>query len=421
MSKIKKYIKKVIMSIGKKNVMFRRFSKYVLHIYKKTKYLRYFLFCNMDEKKIVFESFMGRTYSDSQKAIYKAMLEEEYFKDFKFIWAFKDIEEHMELESKNTHVIKYGSKEFYKEMSEAKYWITNSRLPDYLIKRAGQVYIQCWHGTPLKRLGFDIEVEGGNALNTIKEIRQKYESDAKRYDYMLSPSKFCSEKFTSAFNLKALNKEDIIVELGYPRNDFLFNHTKEYVDNLKENLGIPKDKKVILYAPTWRDNQHTTGVGYTYDLNIDFDRLKEKISDKYVIIFRTHYFVSNSFDFEKYKGFIFNMSNHDDVNDCYILSDILITDYSSVFFDYANLKRPELFYMYDLEEYQGKLRDFYFGLDELPGPILKTQEELEKALLNIDSITEEYSEKYKAFNDKFNYLDSGNCSKKVIDKILKNK
>lgn len=414
-------LKSVIMSAAKKNVVFRKFAKYGIRVYRKSRYLRYFLACNMNEKKIVFESFMGRTYSDSQKAMYKAMLEDEYFKDFKFIWAFKNPEEHMELENENTHVIKYGSKEFYKEMAEAKYWITNSRLPDYLIKRAGQVYIQCWHGTPLKRLGFDIEVEGGNALNTIKEIRYKYETDAKRYDYMLSPSRFCTEKLTSAFNLKELNKENIMVELGYPRNDFLFNHTKEYVDNLKESLGIPKDKKVILYAPTWRDNQHTSGVGYTYDLNIDFDRLKEKISDKYVIIFRTHYFVSNSFDFEKYKGFIFNMSNHDDVNDCYVLSDILITDYSSVFFDYANLKRPELFYMYDLEEYQGKLRDFYFGLDELPGPILKTQDELESAILNIDGITKEYSEKYKAFNDKFNYLDSGNCSKKVIDKIFKNK
>ena len=414
-------LKSVIMSAAKKNVVFRKFAKYGVRVYRKSKYLRYFLACNMDEKKIVFESFMGRTYSDSQKAMYKAMIEDEYFKDFKFIWAFKNPEEHMELENENTHVIKYGSKEFYKEMAEAKYWITNSRLPDYLIKRAGQVYIQCWHGTPLKRLGFDIEVEGGNALNTIKEIRYKYETDAKRYDYMLSPSRFCTEKLISAFNLKELNKENIMVELGYPRNDFLFNHTKKYVDNLKESLGIPKDKKVILYAPTWRDNQHTSGVGYTYDLNIDFDRLKEKISDKYVIIFRTHYFVSNSFDFEKYKGFIFNMSNHDDVNDCYVLSDILITDYSSVFFDYANLKRPELFYMYDLEEYQGKLRDFYFGLDELPGPILKTQDELESAILNIDSITKEYSEKYKDFNDKFNYLDSGNCSKKVIDKIFKNK
>lgn len=412
-------LKKLLMNIAKKNVVTRRIMKWALKCYRKVKYFRYYLKYKVDEHVIVFESFMGRTYSDSQKAMYKAMLEDGFFKEYTFVWAFKNPENYEFLKNENTKLVKYNSKDFYKYMSKAKYWITNSRLPEYLIKKKDQKYIQCWHGTPLKRLGFDIEVEGGNALNTIKEIKEKYEEDAKRYDYMLSPSAFCTEKFTSAFNLKKLNKQDVIVEMGYPRNDYLFNHTKQDVDSLKDSLGIPKDKKVILYAPTWRDNQHTAGVGYTYNLNIDFDRLKEKLEKEYVIIFRTHYFVSNSFDFEKYKGFIFNMSNHDDVNECYILSDIIITDYSSVFFDYANLKRPMLFYMYDLDEYQGKLRDFYFSLDELPGPIVKTQEELENEILDVANYEEKYKEKYNAFNAKFNYLDSGDCSKRVIDKIFK--
>ena len=113
------------------------------------------------------------------------------------------------------------------------------------------------------------------------------------------------------------------------------------------------------------------------------------------------------------------MSEHDDVNDCYIMSDLIITDYSSVFFDYANLKRPMIFYMYDLEEYKGKLRDFYFDLEELPGPIVKTQLELEDEILNIKEYEEKYGEKYKKFNDKFNYLDDGQASKRVIKKIFK--
>ncbi len=414
-----KKIKGFLMNIAKNNVILRKVMKFLVKIYRKAVYLSCFLRYKVQDNVILFESFMGRAYSDSQKALYKEMLKDEYFKDFTFIWAFKQPENYEFLKGNNTKVIGYGSRDFYKYMAIAKYWITNSRLPEYLIKKKSQKYIQCWHGTPLKRLGFDIEVEGGNALNTLKEIKDKYEDDAKRYDYMLSPSAFCTEKFTSAFNLKKLNKQDVIVELGYPRNDYLFNHTKEDVDALKDSLGIPKDKKVILYAPTWRDNQHTTGVGYTYDLNLDFDRLKEKLEKDYVIIFRTHYFVSNSFNFEKYKGFIFNMSNYDDVNDCYILSDIIITDYSSVFFDYANLKRPMLFYMYDLDEYQGKLRDFYFSLDELPGPIVKTQQELEDEIINIAEYNKKYKEKYDKFNSKFNYLDSGNCSKNVIERIFK--
>lgn len=414
-----KKIKNWLMDLAKKNVLIRRIMKTLLKASRKVKYFGYYIRYKVQDNVIVFESFMGRTFSDSQKALYKEMLKDKYFKNYTFVWAFNNPENYEFLKRRNTKVIKYGSKEFYEYMSMAKYWITNSRLPEYLIKKKTQKYIQCWHGTPLKRLGFDIEVEGGNALNTLKEIKDKYEHDAKRYDYMLSPSAFCTEKFISAFNLKKLEKEHVIVEQGYPRNDYLFNHTKQDVDKLKTSLGIPKDKKVILYAPTWRDNQHKAGVGYTYDLNIDFDRLREKLEKDYVIIFRTHYFVSNSFDFEKYKGFIFNMSNHDDVNECYILSDLIITDYSSVFFDFANLKRPMLFYMYDLDEYQGKLRDFYFSLDELPGPIVKTQQDLENAILNIEEYSDKYKEKYETFNKKFNYLDSGDCSKRVIKEIFK--
>lgn len=409
-----------LMNVAKKSVALRIAAKKSLRAYRTAKYFRHYLANKVDDKIIVFESFIGRAFSDSQKALYKAMLKDEFFNDYTFVWAFNGCDKYKFLElNNNTKVIEYGSKEFMKYMARAKWWITNSRLPEYLIKKKEQKYIQCWHGTPLKKLGFDIEVEGGNALNTLKEIKEKYEDDAKRYDYMLSPSAWCTDKFISAFNLKKLKKENVIVELGYPRNDYLYNYTKEDVVKLKEELGIPLDKKVILYAPTWRDNQHKSGVGYTYDLNLDFDRLKEKLSDEYVIIFRTHYFVASQFNFDKYKGFIFNMSSHDDVNECYILSDAIITDYSSVFFDYANLKRPMLFYMYDLAEYQGKLRDFYLSLDELPGPIVENQEELENEILKLKDYDKKYSEKYNAFTNKFTYLDSGDCSKRVIEKIFK--
>lgn len=108
---------------------------------------------------------------------------------------------------------------------------------------------------------------------------------------------------------------------------------------------------MILYAPTFRDNQHTSGIGYTYNLGINFDELAV-LADNYIILFRTHYFITNLFDFNKYKGFVYDVSNYDDINELYLISDILITDYSSVFFDFANLKKPIIFYMYDLDEYK---------------------------------------------------------------------
>lgn len=112
------------------------------------------------------------------------------------------------------------------------------------------------------------------------------------------------------------------------------------------------------------------------------------------------------------------MSDYDDINDLYLISDILITDYSSVCFDYANLKRPMIFYMYDYDEYKNKLRDFYISMDELPGPIVKTQKELEEAILDIDNLFEKNQKKYDKLNEKYNYLDDGNASRRVIGKIF---
>ena len=416
-------IKKYIYDLAKRNVVFRKMSRFILKAYHKIKYIKYYFTIKTDDKVVIFETFNGRSFSDSPKYLYLEMLNNKDYKDYKFIWAFNDPESKTnlfkELVNDRTTIVKTNTNSYLKSYAKAKYWIVNSKLNERLIKKKVQICCQCWHGTPLKRLGFDILKEKGNALNTVKEIKEKYYNDAKVYDYMLSPSKFCSEALTSAFALKSLNKENIIVEKGYPRNDFLFKYTEDDVLKIKKSIGIDTDKKIILYAPTWRDNQHTSGVGYTYKLGIDFDTLKKKIGDKYIILFRAHYFIANSFDFDKYKGFVYNVSNIHDVNSLYVISDILITDYSSVFFDFANLKRPMLFYMYDKEEYQNNLRDFYFSLSYLPGPIVKEEKDLIKEINEVDTYFIRYKEKYDEFNKKFNYLDSKDISLKVLKEIIK--
>lgn len=413
-----KKIRVFVVNLSKKNVLIRKFVRKSYILLKKLKYLRYKLFYKMDDKVIFFEAFGGRNYTCSPKAIYEKILTMKEFKDFKFVWAFVDPSKHDVLNDKRLTIVKTNSKDYYKYLSIAKYWIVNSIIDEGIIKKKNQVYVQCWHGTPLKKLRYDIEVNGA-VLNTIEEIRERNDRDARKFDYFISPSKYCTEKFTSAFNLKALGKENIIIEKGYPRNDFLFNKTKKDVDSIKKKLGLPLDKKVIFYLPTFRDNQHTSGVGYTYNLAIDFDSLKKKFSKDYVILFSPHYFIANSIDLSKYKGFVFNVARYDEINELYLVSDIIMTDYSSVFFDFANLKRPMLFYMYDFDDYQNNLRDFYISLDELPGPISKTQDELENNLKNIDSIFKDYKGKYEKFNKKYNYLDDGNASERVIKVIFK--
>ena len=413
-------IKVKLTNLAKNNLIFRKIFRSSLYIYRYIRYKIRNIGTKVDEKMIFFSSFNGKYYTDSPKAMYLHMKDSPAFKDYKFVWVFSKPENYEFLkENKNTIIIPRASKEYEKYLGKSKYWIINHRIADHIHPKKNQIYVQCWHGTPLKKLGCDIE-KTDNALNTLKEVRKKYLLEAKKLDYMISPSEFTTEKLRSAFNLKEVNKQDRVIEEGYPRNDFLYNYTEKDVKQIKEKIGINNiNKKIILYAPTFRDNQHQAGIGYTYKTEVDFDKLQKELQDEYIILFRAHYFVSNSFDFEKYKGFIYNVSDLDDINELYVVSDILITDYSSVFFDYANLKRPIIFYMYDFEQYKDEIRGFYIDLNELPGEITKTEEELIKSIEKTKNFV--YNEKYKNFNERFNYLDDGQATKRTIEKIMSRK
>jgi len=416
---MKNAIKVKVIEYSKKNVLFRKIVRNLRYIKNSISYRKFYYTNKVNEKMILFEVFGGRNYSCSPKYIYEKMITMPEFKDYTFVWSFKDLKAHEVKKVDNLVIIEHQSKEYYKYCASSKYWIVNSIMGEHIKKKKNQVYVQCWHGTPLKKLRNDIEVTG-SVLNTIKEIRKRNDRDASRFDYFISPSKFATEKFTSAFNLENLGKKDIIIEQGYPRNELLFTYTNDDVKRIKEKFNIPEGKKIIFYLPTFRDNQHKSGLGYTYNLGIDFGRLKEKFSDKYIILFSAHYFVSNSIDLSQYEGFVINVNSKlDDINELYIVSDIIMTDYSSVFFDFANLHKPMIFYMYDIDDYKNNLRDFYLDLEELPGPITRTQDELEENLQNIEEISKNYEEKYKQFNKKFNYLDDREATVRVINEIFK--
>ncbi|HAR91972.1 MAG TPA: CDP-glycerol--glycerophosphate glycerophosphotransferase [Eubacterium sp.] len=301
-------------------------------------------------------------------------------------------------------IVKYETFSYYKTLAKAKYWVLNSNTRKFLKPNEEQVYIQTWHGTPLKKIGLDVP---GSDLD--------YAHEGEKFSYMISPSKYCSEKLVSAFGLQG--REDIVLETGYPRNDALFTFDQAKVNSILRELDVPRGKKIILYAPTFRDNKRSEVSGYENASGLDFDKLKEQIGDEYIILFRAHYFVAKNMDFEKYKDFVIDVSDYEDVNDLYIISDMLITDYSSVFFDYANLKRPIIFYMYDYEDYKANARDFYLDQNELPGPITKTQDELVKAIEETRFFIPDA--RYSMFNQKYNHLDGINKGLEVAKKIIK--
>lgn len=414
-------IKRFLLNLVKNNPPLRAFVRDRLQDYRRFHYWWNTRNVKTDPKEVCFCTFSGKGYSDSPKAIYLYMLNNEKYKDYHFTWIFRNPENFMWLENnRNTKVIKWAGLPFQKEMARAGYWIFNYRVSDHIFPKPDQTYVECWHGTPLKRLGYDLTTNG-NVMNSNKEIRQKYDLDTMKFKYIISPSPYCSEKFTSAWNLAKFNKENAILEQGYPRNDALLNATPDDIQRIKENLHIlPEEiggKKVILYAPTWRDNQHESGVGYSYELGVDFDRLRRELGNDYIILFRAHYLVASSFDFAAYEGFVYNVSSYPDINDLYLAADLLITDYSSVFFDYATLRKPMLFYMYDLKAYRDDIRGFYISLDELPAPIVETEDDLIRAIPQ-QIQTHAGTEKYTAFLKKFAPFDDGQASRRALEIIL---
>lgn len=387
---------------------------------KLTNRFRYrFLYLNnsLDEKLVFFEAFQGRNFSDNPKALYLEMINNNEYQDYYFVIALRDVNTNLDFVDYNrTKIIKYQSNEYYKVIAIAKYLIANSILDMVIIKQNKQVYLQTWHGTPLKKLGWDLQVSD-NSLNKPRKIKLMYLIDAKRFDLMCSPSPYYTEKIISAFNLRNLNKMGIVKELGYPRNDKLVNATPKDTIKIKEDLNLSLNKKIILYAPTWRENNFDPDNGYENDLNLDLEKLINNLTDDYLIILRLHYLVSNVISINDER--IIDMSNYHDINDLYLISDFLISDYSSSIFDYALLEKPIIFYLPDLDLYQNKSRGLYFDVSKLPGPIVENQEQLTSIINNIDSIKTEYYQSIIDFKNKFNPYEDGQSSQRVVNELLK--
>ncbi|MGW9607711.1 CDP-glycerol glycerophosphotransferase family protein, partial [Heyndrickxia sporothermodurans] len=324
----------------------------------------------------------------------------EEYKDYKFVWFFNN--ENTIVKGNAQRVRKNSLKYFY-YLARAKYFINNVNFPDFYRKRKGAIEVQTMHGTPLKTMGLDVPGE-----TDTKEKREKLLNRCGRWDYLVTPSHYVTDIAKRAF---CFNKQ--LLEVGYPRNDILMkNRSIDDLNNIKRKFNIPLDKKVIMYAPTWR-------VKKGFQLELDLDKLQQNLSTDYVIVLRLHYFVSSTINVDKYKGFVFDLSSHNDIQELYLISDTLITDYSSVMFDYAILNRPILFFTYDLESYRDNLRGFYIDFEtEAPGPLLRTTEEIVDSILNLEDIKREYSEKFNEFRNKYCQFDEGDASRKVIEKVL---
>ncbi len=318
------------------------------------------LFIKSDDNLVLFVSFMGLNFNDSPKAVYDYMQAHPKYMHYRCVWAFEDPSKFPNLET-----VKIDTPAYFKTALRAKCWITNTNIERGLrFKKKGQKYLNTWHGIALKYIGND--VAGRNDFNF------------DNVDHLCVCGDYDERVYKSAFRAK----ESSYLRCGLPRNEELWNVTDEKKAEIRRELGIPVDKKVILYAPTWRES---TDGGKSYEIKppIHFDEWKKELGDQYVVLFRAHHQTTRVLGVQ-YDEFVREVSSYPAVNDLMIAADILITDYSAIAFDYSILCRPIFCYAYDYDTYLAE-RGTYFQIDEkYPNKSCRTEDELLKRIKEID-------------------------------------
>ena len=385
----------------------------IKQIIKKTAIIIYYFFLKVlpvNNKVIFFESSVGRNYSGNPKYVYEEIIKQGMDKEFKCIWSLENTTINI---PGNAVKVKRARLKYLYYLAIAKVWVCDTRLPYFLFKRPETTYIQLWHGTPLKKLAMDMDVLEMSEGMELSDYKRLFKKNTETWDYLISQSNYTTEKFRSSFDFK--NK---ILDSGFPRNDILFrNNNEQSINSLKNSYNIPSDKKIILYAPTWRDDEFYANGIYKFSSQIDFDLLKKELSDTHIILVKLHYLVKDSIDWSSYEGFVYKCDHLWDIQELYLISDVLVTDYSSAMFDYSILKRPMIIYAYDYNKYTNNLRGFYFNIyEEFPGPIVESTPNLIDSILNYDF--NEYKKKYDTFQDKFTSFDNGHASSRIVNLII---
>ena len=332
-------------------------------------------FLPIDDKLVIFVSFMGMGFNDSPKAIYDFMQSHPEYKGYCCVWAFEHPEKYPELET-----VKIDSAAYFKTALRAKYWITNTNIERGLkFKKSSQVYLNTWHGIALKHIGNDCPGRKDYNFDTVDHLVVSGDHDEKVWK--------------SAFNAD----ERTYLRCGMPRNEELWLATEDRKKELRKKLGLPEDKKVILYAPTWRES---TDGGKSYEIKppIHFDIWKKELGEEFVVLFRAHHQTTKVLGVQ-YDEFVREASSYPAVNDLMIAADILITDYSAIAFDYSILCRPIFCYAYDYDTYLAE-RGTYFQIDDkYPNKSCRTEEELLARIKGIDYKAE--CANTKRFRDEF--------------------
>jgi CDP-glycerol glycerophosphotransferase len=342
---------------------------------------------------VFFESFYGRSASCNPLAIDRELAATR--PDIARFWSVVDAS--VEVPEGSVALIE-GSAEWWRVRGSARLLVVNDWLRNRFRKRSFQTVLQTWHGTPLKKIALGRPGVGlRTALATIRE--------RSRWNILLAQNQHSTAVFRSAYAYLGP-----IWQEGYPRDDALVDGDAAAV---RARLGLPDDVTVLLYAPTWRDDrpEHVD--------HLDVAAFTDALGDGYVTLIRGH---SRTLQpgRDVHGSNVLDVTGYPDVTDLFLVADALITDYSSVMFDFSVTGKPMFFFAPDLEHYREQLRGFYFDLDAAaPGPVVQRADELVQLVRSRDEIAGRYAQKYAAWRERFNPRDDGGSAARVVARLMK--
>ncbi|UTT41078.1 CDP-glycerol glycerophosphotransferase family protein [Glutamicibacter mishrai] len=369
---------------------------------------------------ILYESYSGNGMLCHPEAIFNELLKRDNHSKYTHIWVLNDFDRYKAIVEKyssypNVKFVKYQSLKYYQHLSQAKYLVNNVSFPAQFVKRPGQVYLNTWHGIPLKKMGYDISGRAVDAKNIVRNFLAS--------DFLLSSSaRMTKEMYLGAFKMNNIFEGEIL-EVGSPRIDRQLvgdAARSEIKPFLAEGGIVLDDRQVILYAPTWKGHDYFNPLNDAAGLTSLIDRLESQIdTTKFRILIKAHQVVAEAVaTIPELREYL--VPNTVPTNLVLGITDMLITDYSSIFFDFLVTKRPVFFHIPDMVEY-ARYRDLYVGAEELPGPTSTNVDELIDNILNLSSIEQwpnEIRKRHEKMRLDYTPDEDGHASGRVIDRVF---
>lgn len=350
----------------------------------------------LDHDLVVYEANLGTIYGDSPKYVHEAM--RRLHPEKKAVWV---LPKGHRPPHPDVDVVQRGTLAYMRALARAAYWVDNQTFPRYVRKRPGQRYLQTWHGIPLKKMGKD--------KIGVRLPKQLPDRGTGAWDELVVPNPYFEQTFVPAFEYG-----QGLVRYGTPRNDPLVDGSMTRED-ARRALDLPPDATVVLYAPTFREDNANREVAVT--VPFDVEALLEGLGENAYVLLRPHYLNRIKVPVSRRHNTL-DVSKVEDVNVLYHAADVLVTDYSSVMFDYALLRRPVVLYTYDYTEYLAG-RGTYFDLVEAaPGPMATTTEQLVDAVAGVLADPSPWAGRYEKFLTDYCGQEDGHASERAVRALL---